>query len=399
MAIHTEPDLAIEAFERDRDDAPAAHPPRLVGAWQAGIALGVCLLLWTLLAAPILERDAAAGPVGARRTAALAVLRPLLAISGRLGLAVATAPLERALGKDPEAPAGGELVLPPIELPPEALEPLPVPSPESAAPTLAPGPVTDGDVGGRGSGRGSGTGGARGDDGGATHHEDPIALREPTTTNELRVAVIGDSLSQGLGPGIETAMNPRVTRVLSLGRQSTGLSRQDYFNWQAAMRQIVEAFRPDLVFVLLGSNDAQAQIAPDGTAIPIGSFDWTQGYREHAERLLSEATDAGTLVVWVGIPIVEERGRWNFYRRVNDIYRETASADPLATYLDTWSLFRTRDGDYRAYVRNERGVLQLMRASDGTHFTPTGYAYLGRMALRAAAASFDLSQRAVMFRL
>jgi hypothetical protein len=213
------------------------------------------------------------------------------------------------------------------------------------------------------------------------------------------VAVIGDSLSQGLGPAIEQWMDPDVVRVLSLGRQSTGLSRQDYFNWQAGMRQIVEEFRPDLVFILLGSNDAQAQIAPDGTAIPTGSVEWVQGYREHAARLLDEATGAGTRVVWVGIPIVEQRNRWDFYRRVNDIYRDTAESDPLGTYLDAWSLFRTKEGDYRAFVRNERGALQVMRAPDGIHFTPTGYAYLGRMALRAAATTFGLSARTVTFRL
>jgi hypothetical protein len=147
------------------------------------------------------------------------------------------------------------------------------------------------------------------------------------------------------------------------------------------MRQIVEEFRPDLVFILLGSNDAQAQIAPSGAAIPVGSIEWVQGYRDQAERLLSEATGAGTRVVWVGIPIVEERDRWDFYRRVNDVYRQVAQDDPLATYLDAWSLFRAKDGGYRAFARNERGLLQEMRAPDGIHFTPN-YAYLGRMALR-----------------
>jgi hypothetical protein len=71
----------------------------------------------------------------------------------------------------------------------------------------------------------------------------------------------------------------------------------------------------------------------------------------------------------------------------------------LATYLDTWSVFRAKDGGYRAFVRNERGVLQEMRAPDGLHFTPTGYAYLGRVALRAAAQAFGLSPKAVSFRL
>jgi hypothetical protein len=40
-----------------------------------------------------------------------------------------------------------------------------------------------------------------------------------------------------------------------------------------------------------------------------------------------------------------------------------------------------------------------MRAPDGVHFTPTGYGYVARLAIRAAADAFDLSQRAVSFHL
>jgi len=222
-------------------------------------------------------------------------------------------------------------------------------------------------------------------------------LRVPTPSNKLRVAVIGDSLSQGLGPAIERWMNPSVVRVLSLGRQSTGLSREDYFNWEAGMRQIVEEFRPDLVFVLLGSNDAQAQISRDGTSIPVGSVRWLEGYGERAANLLGEATRAGTHVVWVGIPVVKERRHWDFYRRVNDIYRETASADPFGTYLDAWTPFEGRDGGYTAFVRNDRGDLVEVRASDGVHFTQTGYSFLARMAIVAADQAFGMPQKAVGF--
>ncbi len=225
----------------------------------------------------------------------------------------------------------------------------------------------------------------------------PNPIRTPSPSNKLRVAVIGDSLSQGLGPAIERWMNPGVVRVLSLGRPSTGLSREDYFNWRSGMRLIVEEFRPDLVFVMLGSNDAQAQISRDGAAIPVGSADWMEGYRERAAELLREATRAGTHVVWVGIPIVKERERWDFYRRVNDIYRDTANADPFGTFVDSWEPFEARDGGYTAFVRNERGGLVEVRAPDGVHFTSTGYGFLGKMAIRAADEAFGMPKKAVSF--
>jgi hypothetical protein len=363
---------------------PERPEPRRASARDVLVTIVVCLSLWALLAAPLLQRSAEAGPVGARRSAALGLLRPLVAISDGLLLSGATSSVERAVGRDPESPPGGKLILPAFALPPDEFESRPTHAARTGAPDPAetPEPTTH-------------------ESEGEAPPEQPAAaaaLRTPTGSNKLRVAVIGDSLSQGLGPAIERWMNPSVVRVLPLGRQSTGLSREDYFNWEAGMRQIVEEFRPDLVFVLLGSNDAQAQISRDGTAIPVGSVQWLEGYRERAADLLGEATRAGTHVVWVGIPIVKERQRWDFYRRVNDVYRDTASADPLGTFVDAWTPFEGRDGGYTAFVRNDRGDLVEVRASDGVHFTQTGYSILARMAIRAADQAFGMPQKAVSFR-
>jgi hypothetical protein len=372
----------VVVLEEARPPEPPEPEPRRASARGVFVTIVVCLSLWALLAAPLLERNAEAGPVGARRSAALTLLRPLVALSDRLLLARATSSVERALGRDPETPPGGELALPAFDLSAEEFESTRVPPrpSEGSEPTTAVPPAR-----------------ADEEDQPAEGPPAPNPIRTPSPSNKLRVAVIGDSLSQGLGPAIERWMNPGVVRVLSLGRPSTGLSREDYFNWRSGMRQIVEEFRPDLVFVMLGSNDAQAQISGDGAAIAVGSADWVEGYRDRAAELLDEATRAGTHVVWVGIPIVKERERWDFYRRVNDIYRDTANADPFGTYVDTWEPFQARDGGYTAFVRNERGDLVEVRAPDGVHFTPTGYSFIGRMAIRAADDAFGMPENAVSF--
>ena len=366
-----------------RAPEPPEPSPRRASARAVFVTIVVCLSLWALLAAPLLERNAEAGPIGARRSAALALLRPLVAISDALLLSRATSSIERALGRDPEAAPGGELALPAFEIPADVFEP----TPDLSGPTERPDATHTSPPPARG----------HDEEEAVEGHAAENTVRTPSRSNKLRVAVIGDSLSQGLGPAIERWMDPGVARVLSLGRQSTGLSRNDYFNWQAGMRQIVREFRPDLVFVMLGSNDAQAQISRDGAAIPVGSADWVEGYRERAAELLREATRAGTHVVWVGIPIVKERQRWDFYRRVNDIYRDTANADAFGTYVDTWEPFEAGDGGYTAFARNERGDLVEVRAPDGVHFTPTGYSFIGRMAIRAADDAFGMPENAVSF--
>lgn len=381
----TDPEeIQVEALAREEPSSPSARATT-TSAGHAAVVLVVCLGLWALLLAPTLERDAETAPIGLRRAVALAVLRPLSAVAEGLAVDRAAESVERALGRDPSEPPGGLLDLPPVELPP--IEPSPSASPSSPA------------GGSRGNGRSEDPARPAPSPSPTEPAVPDTSIRTPTPGDKLRVAIVGDSLAQGLGPAIVELFDPDVARALSLGRQSTGLARADYFNWTAAMRQLAVEFRPDLVFVLIGSNDNQAQIGPDGQGIAVGSTAWVEVYRARAARFLREATSTGTRVVWVGIPVVQDRQRWGFYRRVNAIYRDTAAADPLATYVDAWALLQPKEGGYAAFLRNERGVLQEMRAGDGIHFTPTGYGYLARVAIRAAADAFELPARAVTFRI
>ena len=117
-----------------RGPEPPEPEPRRASARDVFVTIVVCLSLWALLAAPLLERNAEAGPVGARRSAALTLLRPLVALSDRLLLSLATGSVERALGRDPEAAPGGELALPAFDLPAEEFESASVPPGPSAGP-------------------------------------------------------------------------------------------------------------------------------------------------------------------------------------------------------------------------------------------------------------------------
>ena len=379
------PELAtLEDTDRaPREDADRSRP---VTPKQAGVTLAVCLALWAMAFAPTLERTAHTAPPGARRDAALAILRPVAVISDVLAVGDAAEGAMRALGDDPNGPPGGELIIPSLETPDVRVQPGPPNQAPAPMPARPPSPTTS-----------RPTEGGRRRPSPLVDAAPPSDIRMPTERDRLRVVVVGDSLSQGLAPALAELFDPSKARVLSLGRISTGLARPDYFNWQAALRRIVHEVRPDLVFVLLGTNDDQSMVTSKGT-VDLGATDWTDAYRERAAAFLREATSAGTRVVWVGIPVVAEPERWDFYRRLNDVYADTAAADPLAAFVDAWRLLETRDGGYAAYLRNERGVLQEMRAGDGFHFTPNGYLYLGRAAIRAAVQAFGLAPASLEFR-
>ncbi len=226
---------------------------RTMPAGRVFIVMLVCLFGWTLLFAPTMKRAAEASPDGARRTAAIAVLTPFVAISDALRITDLTDGVEQALGRDPDEAPGGGIVVPP--------EPI---------------PSVPGEDGGE-------------DGGGQVHTRGPI--RKPTGKNKLRVAVIGDSLASGLGVYLERVLRPALVRVSRQGRISTGLARPDYFDWPAALSEIVDNFQPDLIVVMLGENDNQAlRNAAGREETPVGTFEWPQAYGERVEDFMRLAT-------------------------------------------------------------------------------------------------------------
>lgn len=319
-------------------------------AGRVFVVMLVSLLLWGLLFSPTLKRAAEASPDGARRSAALAILTPLAAISDGLGITRLTDAVERALGKDPEAAPGGEIVLPPE----------PIPS------------VTAG---------------------GEPQVETTGPIREPTGGNKLRVVVVGDSLASGLGTYLERVLKPSLVRVSRQGRISTGLSRPDYFDWPAAMAQIADRFRPDLVVVMLGENDNQGLRTPGGREeTPIGTFGWPQAYEERVVDFMRVATSRGARVVWVGLPVVRDTGRRELIARQNEIFARAADEVKRVAFLDAWDLYSTPDGGYTAYMRIDGSVVQI-RESDGVHFNSTGYTMLAEDVVALARDAFKLSPR------
>jgi uncharacterized protein len=292
------------------------------------VGLLVALLLWTFVEAPRLKEAAEVAPFGPRRTAALIVLTPLAAISEALGVGALTRAAEGALGRE----EGGLAA-------PDSPEPLPTITGPSPTP----------------------------------HGELPGPFRDPTAADKLRVVVVGDSLAVGLARTIGAGLDPDQVRVVNQARLASGLARADAFDWPAEVARIAEQFRPDLVVVLVGTNDAQSISYPGGPAIPTATIEWVRAYRAEIDELITAATSRGSRVAWVGLPTMEEPFRRQWARRLNEHYRTQVQGHAGAIYVDTWERFSRPDGSYAAYIRDEEGRVVQVREADGLHFTYTGY--------------------------
>ncbi len=317
------------------------------------LVLLVTLLVWAVLYAPELRRSAEAAPTGTRRTISLTVLSPLVWLTDHSGITAASDAAARLAGRDPNAAVGDVNVgvdpLPPIRTHPSTPEPV----------------LVDTD------------------------------LRDPSNTHKLRVVVVGDSLAQGIGFAADSVFRPFWTNVYKQGRISTGLARLDYFNWIGEMQTIVDRADPDLVMVMIGENDNQDLLNPDGsTEQDIGTFDWAAYYEARVERFAKIATSTGGHVVWIGMPNGRDQSRWSLIEKQNEIYETVADRLPNVAYFDTWDAFAAPDGGYTAFYReNSSADIREIRAPDGVHFNSDGYRLVMLKAAQMATQAFDLDTK------
>lgn len=332
-------------------ERPTPTPTRRSDSMPAGRALVVilvCLFTWMFLYSPTMKRQAEASPPGLRRTLSIAGLTPLAAISNVLQITRATDGVRGALGKDADTAPGGALTVPTV------------PSDVANSPTpAATGPI-----------------------------------RKPATDDRLRVVVVGDSLASGLGTAAERVFKPSLVRVSNQGRISTGLARPDYFDWPASMQLLVDSYRPDLVIVMLGENDAQSLVDARGQLqTPTGTPAWPTGYAARVQDFARIATSGGARLVWVGLPIVRDSGRRALLQRQNSIFQEMTGVVPNTAYLDTWNQFDAPNGGYTSYIREANGHLDVIRAPDGTHFNNVGYQLVAQAAAGLAITDLGLAPK------
>ncbi len=195
-----------------------------------------------------------------------------------------------------------------------------------------------------------------------------------TAEDPLRIAVIGDSLTEQLGPAIiERTTRPGVPATTTHDfTYSSGLSRPDFHDWPAEAAQLSEELDPDLWVVMLGANDAQDVRDADGRFRQIGSDEWEAIYTERIGALMDVLTRDGRGVIWVGQPIMRDPGFDESMAYVSELYRAQAAQRPLVSYVDARRVFEAAEGGYADYLPDPDGGLVQMRLPDGIHLTRAG---------------------------
>jgi hypothetical protein len=326
---------------------PAIDDGRQRASWKRVLVICVAaFLLWLLLFAPTLQHNAQVSPIGTRRTVALDILGPIASTSRALQLSHIVSETDAATGRTGNRPGDGSAltVIGPhhrhITRPRR-----PPPGQPGTTSTTTPG------------------------------------ITQPSAAHPLRVLIIGDSLGIDMGGPLQNDLANTGVAVAALdARESTGLTRPDYFNWPVQLQADLKATDPQVVVIMMGANDPQDFLGPPD--VPFSSPKWNVMYAARVAAFMQLAQSDGATVLWVGMPPMQNAGLSAAMSDINAVDQQQAALQrPAVDFISSWTLLGTAQGTYTPFITNSSGAVINVRTPDGTHLTPAGGEVLSQTVL------------------
>jgi hypothetical protein len=207
----------------------------------------------------------------------------------------------------------------------------------------------------------------------------------PTPKQEpIRIAFVGDSMADGLRQGVARtiAKNSCLKSLIDterFGKNGTGLTRLDKFNWPRELLAIGKRYKADIYVISVGLNDRNPIHDPDGRNAQYNSREWPEVYRDKIDKMLKSATGMKAGVVWLGIPSLRDSNADKEAKQKNALYAAAIVGlnDPSVRYIEPWRIKTDGEDPFSTYGPGEDGNLIALRTPDGSHFTPAGYDLLG----------------------
>lgn len=223
----------------------------------------------------------------------------------------------------------------------------------------------------------------------------PPASDPPRTvdaTTPVRIHTLGDSTAFSIGWGVAGAAGASGLATATVdARTSTGLTRNDYFDWPAHLLTLVLA-PPEVAVISFGANDSQPLVRPDGSVVEFGAPGWTEEYERRIDGVLALLTGLGTRVYWVGQPVARDPAYTARMEVLDAAYRAVVARYPGATYVDATHWLTDDAGAYTETLPGPDGQPVELRNADGIHLSTAGGDYLGAVVLNRILADYGVAR-------
>ncbi len=187
---------------------------------------------------------------------------------------------------------------------------------------------------------------------------------------KARVLLAGDSLMESLGPQMQPMLTEELRwSCLPIGKKSTGLCRPDFYNWPAVLEKNLQAFRPNLVVMWVGTNDNQ-----NVHGVKTGGLltqEWNNAYYRKMLEIWGLCRKYKAKLIFIGPPVVGDAKVDAELKQINRLMMAVCRRHGLP-FLDARAIFTDRHGRYVQRVIGPDGEAVDIRTKDQVHITGAG---------------------------
>ena len=196
------------------------------------------------------------------------------------------------------------------------------------------------------------------------------------------VLVVGDFMADSLAKGLSDVYADNAdVKVKARANGSSGLVREDYYNWRTSLGPIMGEEKPAVVVVMIGSNDRQ-QIDTGSGSASLRSDAWVAEYQKRIAAIAGTVKEKGVPLVWVGVPSFKFDRMSEDMIFLNDLYSKGV-ASVSGEFVDVWDGFVDANGGFVYSGPGVSGQKVQLRGSDGITMTGDGADKLAFFAERA----------------
>ena len=196
-----------------------------------------------------------------------------------------------------------------------------------------------------------------------------IIATPPSNTGGLRILTAGDSMMGEIAYALRRQAKSQGFFLFDTHKPSTGLTNPNYYDWKKELPEFIAKHAPNIVVFMVGANDAQDMKTQDGKWVRFGSDSWKEEYSSRISRIAAIAEQAGTKLVWVGLPPMKSSEYDRKMRIIADLHSSMSNSGKFR-FIPTTDVLGI-NGDYsKDLPRNGKTV--SVRANDGIHLTVAG---------------------------
>lgn len=185
------------------------------------------------------------------------------------------------------------------------------------------------------------------------------------------VLVVGDFIAGSLSDGLKAAFvdSPGIV-VEDRSEGSSGMVRDDYFDWPDMLPVYADDVKPALIIVSFGANDRQ-QMRIGAVREKYRTDAWTAEYTRRVAAFAALARGRNVPLLWVGMPSFQSPAMTTDMVTFNGIFR--AEAEKVGgQFIDIWDGFVDEQGRFVTTGSDINGQQVRLRGADGINLTPAG---------------------------